>query len=146
MDVTQTNTNDQLITLTAEIVAAHASNNSVSLEELPTLIRKVYDAMAGLGAAEPPPEPPAEPKVPVRSSVKKDHLVCLSCGRKMKVLKRHLKADHDLTPAEYRSHWGLPDSYPMAAPDYAEARSNLAKSLGLGRKPGQKRGRRKAAA
>jgi len=135
-----------LITLTTDIVAAHVSNNSVTTGDLPTLIRKVYDAMAGLGAPEPIAEARAEPAVTVRASVKKDHIACLTCGKKFKMLKRHLQSEHGMTPAEYRSHWGLADSYPMVASDYAEKRRGLAKTNGLGRKPGQKRGRRKAAA
>ena len=136
---------ETLITLTSDIVAAHVSNNSVAVDEVPTLISNVYGALAGLGAA-PVPETRPEPAVSVRASIKADHIICLEDGKKMKMLKRHLMTDHGLTPAEYRARWGLPADYPMVAPDYAEKRRVLAKQIGLGRKPGQKRGRRKKAA
>lgn len=136
---------ETLITLTSDIVAAHVSNNSVSAEEVTSLIQNVYGALAGLGA-EPQPDEKLQPAVSVRSSVKSDHLVCLEDGKKMKMLKRHLMTDHGLTPAEYRARWGLANDYPMVAPEYAEKRRVLAKQIGLGRKPDQKRGRRKKAA
>jgi predicted transcriptional regulator len=136
---------ETLITLTSDIVAAHVSNNSVGLDEVPALIQNVYGALAGLGAA-PQVEAKPEPAVSVRASVKNDHIVCLEDGKKMKMLKRHLMTDHGLTPAEYRTRWGLPADYPMVAPDYAEKRRALAKEIGLGRKPGQRRGRRKKTA
>ena len=131
--------NETLITLTSDIVAAH-----VTVEDVPTLIQNVYGARAGLGAAPQVVEKP-EPAVSIRSSVKNDHIVCLEDGKKMKMLKRHLMTDHGLTPAEYRARWSLAADYPMVAPDYAEKRRVLAKQIGLGRKPNQKRGRRKAA-
>ena len=134
-----------LVDLTSDIVAAHVSNNSVSVDEVPALISNVYGALAGLGNA-PAAEVKLEPAVSVRSSVKADHIVCLEDGKKMKMLKRHLMTDHGLTPAEYRARWGLPADYPMVAPDYAEKRRMLAKEIGLGRKPGQRRGRKKQAA
>ena len=133
---------ETLITLTSDIVAAHVSNNSVSVEDVTSLIQNVYGALAGLGAAPAADEKP-QPAVSIRSSVKSDHLVCLEDGKKMKMLKRHLMTDHGLTPAEYRARWGLANDYPMVAPEYAEKRRVLAKLIGLGRKPGQKRGRRK---
>ena len=136
--------NETLITLTSDIVAAHVSNNNVTVEDVPTLIQNVYGALAGLGAAPQVVEKP-EPAVSIRSSVKNDHIVCLEDGKKMKMLKRHLMTDHGLTPAEYRARWSLAADYPMVAPDYAEKRRVLAKQIGLGRKPNQKRGRRKAA-
>lgn len=136
---------ETLITLTSDIVAAHVSNNSVSVDELPTLISNVYGALSSLGAAQEEETRP-EPAVSIRASVKPDHLVCLEDGKKMKMLKRHLMTDHGLTPAEYRARWGLAADYPMVAPDYAEKRRALAKEIGLGRKPGQRRGRRKKAA
>lgn len=136
---------ETLITLTSDIVAAQVSNNSVSVEEVPALIQSIYAALASLGnegavSAEAP-----EPAVSVRSSVKREHIVCLEDGKKMKMLKRHLMTDHGMTPAEYRARWSLPSDYPMVAPAYAEKRRDLAKKIGLGRKPGQKRGRKKAA-
>ena len=136
---------ETLITLTSDIVAAHVSNNSVSVDEVPALISNVYGALAGLGNA-PAAAEKLEPAVSVRSSVKADHIVCLEDGKKMKMLKRHLMTDHGLTPAEYRTRWGLPGDYPMVAPDYAEKRRVLAKQIGLGRKPGQRRGRKKKTA
>jgi predicted transcriptional regulator len=139
-DMTET-----LITLTSDIVAAHVSNNSVSVAEVPTLITNVYSALAGLSGVGEAEEPRPEPAVSIRSSVKKDHLVCLDCGKKMKMLKRHLSTEHDMSTDEYRSRWDLSSDYPMVAPDYAETRRDLAKKIGLGRKPGQKRGRKKAA-
>ncbi|MGX7895926.1 MucR family transcriptional regulator [Tsuneonella sp. HG222] len=134
-----------LITFAADIVAAHVSNNSVSVEEVTTLIENVYGALAGLGTA-PASEVKLEPAVLVRSSVKSDHILCLEDGKKMKMLKRHLMTDHGLTPAEYRARWGLPADYPMVAPEYEEKRCVLAMEIGLGRKPGQRGGRRKKAA
>ena len=136
---------EALITFTADIVAAHVSNNNVGVDEVPALIQNVYGALAGLGVT-PPAEVKPEPAVSVRSSVKNDHIVCLEDGKKMKMLKRHLMTDHGLTPAEYRVRWGLPADYPMVAPDYAEKRRTLAMEIGLGRKPGQRRGRRKKTA
>ncbi len=136
---------ETLITLTSDIVAAHVSNNSISVDDVPALITNVYGALAGLGTA-PAPEVKLEPAVSVRASVKADHIVCLEDGKKMKMLKRHLMTDHGMTPAEYRAKWGLAADYPMVAPDYAERRRVLAKEIGLGRKPGQRRGRRKKTA
>ncbi|ROT95595.1 transcriptional regulator [Altererythrobacter sp. FM1] len=137
-DMTET-----LITLTSDIVAAHVSNNNVSVDEVPTLITTVYQALSGLGDNGPAEEERPEPAVSIRSSVKKDHLVCLECGKKMKMLKRHLMTEHGLSIDEYRARWNLGGDYPMVAPDYAETRRDLAKKIGLGRKPGQKRGRKK---
>lgn len=146
MDNTEYDRTETLITLTSDIVAAHVSNNSVSADEVATLIGSVYSALAGLGE-EPAPAPAApEPAVSVRSSVKKDAITCLDCGKKMKMLRRHLSSEHDTTPGEYREKWGLAADYPMVAPDYAETRRDLAVKIGLGRKPGQKRGRKKKVA
>ena len=136
--------NDTLIELTADIVSAHVSNNNVPLENVAPLIADVFGALSGLGAAAPAEVRP-EPAVSVRSSIKNDHLVCLEDGKKMKMLKRHLMTDHGMTPAEYRARWGLSSDYPMVAPDYSEKRRELAKTIGLGRKPGQRRGRPKKA-
>ena len=144
METSETGANEMLITLTADIVTAHVANNNVDGETLPGLIESVYGALSGLGAEETVEERP-EPAVSVRASVKSDHLVCLEDGKKMKMLKRHLMTDHGMTPEEYRERWNLPADYPMVAPDYAEKRRELAKKIGLGRKPGQKRGRKKAA-
>ena len=135
---------ETLITLTSDIVAAHVSNNNVALDEVSTLIQNVFGALNGLGAVEPEAEKP-EPAVPIRSSVKPDYIVCLEDGKKLKMLKRYLKTNYDMTPEEYRARWNLPADYPMVAPAYAERRRELAKEIGLGRKPGQRRGRRKRA-
>ncbi len=137
--------NETLITLTSDIVAAHVSNNSVTVEDVPSLIANVYGALAGLGSEADAEETPPEPAVSIRSSVKPDHVVCLECGKKMKMLKRHLSTDHNMSTEDYRKRWGLAADYPLVAPNYAEKRRELAKKIGLGRKPGQKRGRRKKA-
>lgn len=136
---------ETLITLASDIVAAHVSNNSMSADEVPSLLTNVYNALANLGQIAEPTQDRPEPAVSVRASVKRDHVVCLDCGKKMKMLKRHLMTEHDMTPDDYRSRWDLGADYPMVAPAYAETRRDLAKKIGLGRKPGQKRGRRKAA-
>ena len=120
-----------IIGWTAEIVAAHVSNNSVTVQEMPDFIRTVHDSLAKLSGS--PPEEKPEPKVPIRSSVRPDYIVCLEDGRKLKMLKRHLATAYGMTPQEYRKKWGLPDDYPMVAPKYAEQRSELAKRIGLGR-------------
>lgn len=131
-----------LLVMTSEIVSAHVSNNPVAAEEIAGLIVSVYSALSGFGA-DLAPEQPAEPAVLVRSSLKKDHLVCLDCGKKMKMLRRHISSEHGMSPQEYREKWGLNADYPMVAPDYAETRRDLAVKIGLGRKPEQRRGRRK---
>lgn len=136
-------TTESLITLTTDIVAAHLSNNNVAIDEVPILIEAVFGALAGLGTK--PSEPARrEPAVSLRASVNPDHVVCLDCGRKMKVLKRHLSTDHGLSTREYRERWGLHADHPLVAPNYAKKRQTLAKKIGLGRKPGEKRGRKKA--
>jgi predicted transcriptional regulator len=131
---------ETLVELTSDIVAAHISNNSVSVADVPAFIQSVYHALAGLGAI-PEAEEKLEPAVSIRASVKRDHLVCLEDGKKMTMLKRHLMTEHGITPDEYRVRWGLRADYPMVAPDYADKRRALAKKIGLGRKPGQRRGR-----
>ncbi|MEO5586881.1 MAG: MucR family transcriptional regulator [Novosphingobium sp.] len=134
--------NETLITLTSDIVAAHVSNNSVSVDELSAVITNVYTALAALGAPPPAAEAPPEPAVSIRSSVKPDFIVCLEDGKKLKMLKRHLMTHYNLTPDQYRARWGLAADYPMVAPNYAEKRRELAKKIGLGRKPGARRGRK----
>ena len=128
------NTQETLIALTADIVAAHVSNNSVAVNDLPQLIQNVHSALAGLGAAPAAPEAKPEPRVPIRSSVKPDYIVCLEDGKKLKMLKRHLMTHYNMTPDQYRQKWGLSPDYPMVAPNYAEQRRTLAKSIGLGTK------------
>ena len=144
MEEFETDMTETLITLTSDIVAAHVSNNSVAVDDVPTLISNVYSALSGLGGSGSVEETRPDPAVSVRASVKKDHIICLDCGKKMKMLKRHLSTEHDMSPEEYRQRWELPSDYPMVAPDYADTRRDLAKKIGLGRKPGQKRGRKKA--
>lgn len=133
-------TENSLITLTADIVAAHVQNNTVAVDELPRLIEIVHGALASLGTAPIPATEPPIPAVSIRSSVKPDHIVCLEDGKKLKMLKRYLMSRYRMTPADYRARWNLPADYPMVAPDYAEKRRTLAKSIGLGRKPGEKPG------
>lgn len=142
---------EQLITLTADIVAAHVSNNSVSVGDVADLVQRVHGALADLGRQQQPEpaETKRQPAVSPRSSVKPDALTCLVCGSRQTMLKRHLARAHDLTPAAYRDEFGLKADYPMVAPNYAERRRELAVRIGLGRKrstparaPGPKRGRR----
>ena len=133
----------ELIALTTDIVVSYVSNNPVAADEVSVLIQNVHGTLAGLGCGAAVQEARPDPAVSIRSSVKKDHIVCLEDGRKMKMLKRHLMTDHGLTPHQYRARWGLPADYPMVAADYADKRRDLAKKIGLGRMPGQKRGRRK---
>lgn len=125
---------ETLITLTADIVSAHVSNNSVAVNDLPQLIQNVHSALNGLGAKveEAPARP--EPRVSIRSSIKPDYIVCLEDGKKLKMLKRHLMTHYQMTPDDYRQKWGLNADYPMVAPNYAEQRRTLAKKIGLGTK------------
>src|SRR5512143_1118841 len=127
-------TEDTLLTLTADIVAAHVSNNSVAVNDLPNLIQNVHGALSGISRISSAPEPRPEPKVSIRSSVKPDYVVCLEDGKKLKMLKRHLMTHYNMTPEQYRQKWGLSPDYPMVAPNYAEQRRKLAKSIGLGTK------------
>lgn len=131
---TQSELQETLITLTADIVAAHVSNNSVAVSDLPVLIANVHGALAGLGGTAPVPEVKQEPAVSVRSSIKPDYIVCLEDGKKLKMLKRHLMTHYQMTPEQYRAKWNLPADYPMVAPNYAEQRRTLAKKIGLGTK------------
>jgi predicted transcriptional regulator len=130
------------IELAADIVSAYVSNNSVPSGELPSLISDVHSALlkVGGGAVEAPAEAP-KPAVPVKKSVTPDYIICLEDGKKFKSLKRHLRTQYNMTPEQYREKWGLPVDYPMVAPNYAKARSELAKEMGLGQ---QRRKRRSA--
>ncbi|MBY0582501.1 MAG: MucR family transcriptional regulator [Sphingomonas sp.] len=125
---------ETLMTLTADIVAAHVSNNSVAVSDLPVLINNVHAALSNLGTPVPEPEIRQEPAVSIRSSIKPDHIVCLEDGKKLKMLKRHLMTHYNMTPEQYRTKWNLPADYPMVAPNYAETRRALAKKIGLGTK------------
>jgi predicted transcriptional regulator len=146
MDTQTDEMKETLITLTSDIVAAHVSNNDVAVADVPGLITSIYGALASLGETAPAPEAPREPAVSIRSSVKPDYIVCLEDGKKLKMLKRYLRTNFDMSPEEYRARWNLPADYPMVAPNYADKRRELAKKIGLGRKPGQKRGRQKKVA
>ncbi|WP_394891015.1 MucR family transcriptional regulator [Mesorhizobium sp. AaZ16] len=132
------------IELTADVVAAYVSNNPVPASELPKLIADIYTALGQVnGAAILAEAEPQKPAVPIKKSVTQDYIISLEDGRKFKSLKRHLSAHYGMTPDEYRAKWKLPSDYPMVAPNYAATRSTLAKSMGLGRKPGEKlKGRR----
>jgi predicted transcriptional regulator len=125
-----------LMGLTAEIVAAHVSNNPVPLGDLPSLIQEVYRTLAAVGqpVVQPQPERP-QPAVPIKKSITAEYLICLEDGKKLKMLKRHLQTSYGLSPDQYRERWGLAQDYPMVAPNYAKHRSTLAKKIGLGTKP-----------
>jgi len=120
--------------LTAQIVSAHVSNNSVTPDSLPSLIQDVYRTLADMGR-ETPAADKLQPAVPIKKSIFPDHIICLEDGKKLKMLKRHLKTAYNLTPDQYRERWGLAPDYPMVAPNYARHRSTLAKKIGLGTKP-----------
>ncbi len=126
--------NPNVLELTAQIVSAHASNNSLTADALSLLIQDVYRALAGVGKESAAPDKP-QPAVPVNKSVFADHIVCLEDGKKLKMLKRHLKTAYNLTPEQYRQRWSLASDYPMVAPNYARHRSSLAKKIGLGTRP-----------
>ena len=125
---------EALIMHTTDIVVSYVANNAVGAEQVPSLIRSIHDTLAGLGT-ETMEGPRPDPAVSVRSSVKKDHIVCLEDGKKFKMLKRHLMTDHQMSPGDYRAKWNLPADYPMVAPNYAAQRRDLAVKIGLGRKP-----------
>jgi predicted transcriptional regulator len=132
---------DTLLTLTADIVAAHVSNNSVAVNDLPNLIQNVHAALSGISGNGSAAEAKPEPKVSIRASIKPDYIVCLEDGKKLKMLKRHLMTHYNMTPDQYRQKWGLSADYPMVAPNYAEQRRTLAKSIGLGTKRRRTRGK-----
>ena len=132
MSTIESDSKETLITLTSDIVAAHVSNNTVSVDEVSALIANVFNALSSLGEVVAPVETLPEPAVSIRASVKPDHIVCLEDGKKLKMLKRHLMTHYNLTPEQYRARWNLPADYPMVAPNYAEKRRELAKSIGLG--------------
>jgi predicted transcriptional regulator len=127
-----TNPGESLIIMTADIVAAHVSNNSVAISDLPLLIQNIFGALSGLSGKPVVVEPKQEPAVSIRASIKPDYIVCLEDGKKLKMLKRHLMTHYQMTPDEYRAKWNLPADYPMVAPNYAEQRRMLAKKIGLG--------------
>ena len=127
----QGNSND-LLALTTEIVSAHVSNNTVAVADLPTLINQVYQSLATIGQSPAAPAERPQPAVSIKRSVHPDYIICLEDGKKLKMLKRHLKTAYNMTPEEYRDRWSLPPDYPMVAPNYARQRSRLAKEIGLG--------------
>ncbi|HSR72416.1 MAG TPA: MucR family transcriptional regulator [Kiloniellales bacterium] len=130
----------ELLALTTNIVAAHVSNNSVAVADLPRLIREVHDTLSSVGSGTTrEPERPT-PAVPIKKSVHPEYIVCLEDGKKLKMLKRHLKTAYNMSPEEYRERWGLPADYPMVAPNYAKQRSKLAKQIGLGTRERRKKG------
>jgi len=129
----ETEASDTVLRLTAQIVAAHVEHNAVQTDALPNLIQKVYQTLRDVGQAPPETAKPT-PAVPIKQSVRPDFIICLEDGKKLKMLKRHLTTAYKMTPAQYRTRWGLPADYPMVAPNYAKVRSSLAKQIGLGHK------------
>src|ERR1700757_2387683 len=129
--MTDQSSQNELLALTTEIVAAHVANNAVNVADLPQLIQEVYRTLASVGTAPVALERP-QPAVPVKKSVNPDYIICLEDGKKLKMLKRHLKTAYNMTPEAYRERWGLSADYPMVAPNYARQRSRLAKEIGLG--------------
>lgn len=130
--MTDNTSSNDLLALTTEIVAAHVSNNTVAVGDLPQLINQVYQSLAGIGKVVPPAAERPQPAVSVKRSVNPDYITCLEDGKKLKMLKRHLKTAYDMSPEAYRERWGLAADYPMVAPNYAQQRSRLAKEIGLG--------------
>jgi predicted transcriptional regulator len=138
---------EELLRMTADVVAAYVSNNTLPTTQLAEVINAVYGSLKSLeGHSAEPPAEPLKPAVPVRKSVTPDFLVCLEDGKKLKMLKRHLRSTYNMTPDEYRAKWSLPVDYPMVAPNYAEQRSEFAKKIGLGRGAGRQSGRRSGGA
>ena len=135
MSEAENQSSKELLEYATEIVAAHVSNNTVAVSDLPDLIQQVYRTLASVETATSAMQERPEPAVPIKKSVTNDYIVCLEDGKKLKMLKRHLKTAYDMTPDDYRAKWGLPHDYPMVAPNYAKKRQQLAKTIGLGRKP-----------
>jgi predicted transcriptional regulator len=125
---------DDLLRMTASIVAAYVSHNTLPSGSLSDLIRAVHQALDGVQVAIPQPQPELKPAVPVKKSVTPEYIICLEDGRKLKMLKRYLRTTYGITPDEYRAKWGLPQDYPMVAPNYADQRSAFAKRIGLGKR------------
>jgi predicted transcriptional regulator len=132
IEMNSSDPNSDLLALTTEIVAAHVSNNTVPVGDLPQLINQVYSSLANIGTVPAAPAERPQPAVPVKKSVQPDFIICLEDGKKLKMLKRHLKTAYNMTPEAYRERWGLAADYPMVAPNYARQRSRLAKEIGLG--------------
>ena len=138
-----TSGNTEVLRMAVGIVSAYVGNNSVPTTQVPEVISTVFASLNSLNETGTGPADAGRPAVPVRRSITPDHLICLEDGKKLKMLKRHLRAGYGLSPEEYRAKWGLPPDYPMVAPNYAKQRSNFAKQIGLGRKKGEKVGSRK---
>lgn len=127
-----------LLRMAADIVSAYVSKNIIPAQQIPELINTVFSSLAGLqGPGEELPAEPLKPAIPVRKSVTPEYIICLEDGKKLKMLKRHLRSTYNMSPDEYRARWGLPPDYPMVAPNYAAQRSEFAKKIGLGRGPGR---------
>ena len=139
--MSDTSNANELLALTTDIVASHVSNNTVAITDLPQLIQQVYSALANVGLTAAPELSRPQPAVPIKKSITPDYLFCLEDGKKLKMLKRHLKTKYNMTPEKYRERWGLPADYPMVAPRYAQQRSELAKKIGLGTKRRKRRKR-----
>ena len=132
---------EELLALTADIVSSHLSNNSVPVTELPTLIEDVYNSLKNVEEEATQAERP-QPAVPIKKSITPDYIICLEDGKKLKMLKRHLRTAYNMTPEEYRAKWGLQPDYPMVAPNYAKRRSDFAKKIGLGQKEKRRKTKR----
>ena len=135
MDVQNSTERSQILSLTVEIVAAHVANNTVDAEHIGDLIGSVFAKLNDLANETDTSAPELTPAVPIKRSITDDYIVCLEDGKKLKMLKRHLMTSYGMTPEEYRTKWGLKPDYPMVAPSYARTRQELAKKIGLGRKP-----------
>ena len=133
-----------VLRMAVDIVAAYVANNTVPAGQVPEVINTVYNSLTSLDGGSEATAEPAKPAVSIRRSITPEFIVCLEDGKKLKMLKRHLRAAYDMSPEEYRVKWGLPADYPMVAPNYAAQRSEFAKKIGLGRKKGQKQPRRRA--
>ena len=132
---------EELLRMTTDIVASFLTHNSVPAESVPDMIRSVHATMKDISGVEAKPEPKAKPAVPISRSVTDDYIVCLEDGKKLKMLKRYLRSQFDMSPDDYRRKWGLPADYPMVAPNYSKRRSAFAKEIGLGRAGGRKKGK-----
>lgn len=134
---------EDLLRMTAQVVAAYVGNNVIPAAQVPEVITSVYGSLASLESGAGDEQTTQKPAVPIKKSITPDYVVCLEDGKKLKMLKRHLRTTYGLTPEEYRAKWGLPADYPMVAPNYAKQRSSFAKKIGLGRKPGARKRRAK---
>jgi predicted transcriptional regulator len=128
-----------LLRMTAQVAAAYVGNNSLPAAQLPEVIRTIFSSISGLDGGAAAGASGQKPIVPIKKSIAPDYIICLEDGKKLKMLKRHLRTSYGMTPEEYRIKWGLPADYPMVAPNYAEQRSAFAKKIGLGRKPGARK-------